>query len=403
MKSYQFTASDVGGVRKQGLTQAASANDVLSWLRAQGFTPISVNEIETSGERTVRVANRKRVKSADLAALCWQLTTMVEGGIPITAAIETINEDTSNVTLRQVLADVVEKMNGGAPFSEAVSEYPRVFNKLACSMIMAGEAGGTLSTTMRKLAEYYDNKDKLAKKVKGAMAYPIFVLTFILLIVIFIMTFIIPRFRVIFTQIGGDLPGFTKAFMAFYDAVRINIAYVAGSVLLFIIFCVLFSRTPKGNAFFSRVVLRAPLIGRIVSQAFIAMFCRTMATLLGAGVSVLEVFDILAEMTNNNVIKSAIIKTREHIVGGSNVSLSMAAAGFFPNMAIKMMQVGEESGSMSEVLERTAVYYERKVDSTIDTVMGLMEPIMIVSVGAIVLVVVLALYLPIFSISNIKG
>jgi len=142
-----------------------------------------------------------------------------------------------------------------------------------------------------------------------------------------------------------------------------------------------------------------PLIGKIISQAFIAMFCRTMSTLLGAGVSILDVFDILSGMTNNDVIKDAVVHTRNRIIEGSNVSSSLAASGFFPNMVVKMIQVGEESGSLTNVLDRTASYYERKVDSTITTVMALLEPIMIVTVGAIVLAVVLALYLPIFSMS----
>ena len=144
-----------------------------------------------------------------------------------------------------------------------------------------------------------------------------------------------------------------------------------------------------------------PLLGKILSQAFVATFCKTMSTLISAGVSVLEVFDILSVMTNNDIIKDAIIRTREQIVEGSNISLSLAASGFFPNMVVKMIQVGEESGSLSKVLDRTSDYYERKVDSTITTVMALLEPIMIVTVGAIVLVVVLALYLPIFTMSDI--
>jgi type II secretory pathway component PulF len=166
---------------------------------------------------------------------------------------------------------------------------------------------------------------------------------------------------------------------------------------------VFISRTKKGHYFFSRLALTLPLMGKIISQAFVATFCNTMATLLAAGVSVLEVFDIVATMSSNDVISTAVSETRKQIVGGSNLSTSMSQTGFFPNMVVKMMQVGEESGSLPKVLERTAMYYERKVDSTITAVMGLLEPLMIVVVGAIVLVVVLALYLPIFSMSPEGG
>jgi len=401
MKNYRYVARDVTGVRREGLTQALSSNDVLSWLREQGFTPVSVSEIQVAGEQVVKKSHRKRIKSADLAALCWQLTTMLEGGIPITTALDTTAEDIDNIQLRQVLEEMSDKIKKGRPFSECAAEFPRVFNQLCCAIILAGETGGNVAQALRKLAEYFDNRDKLAKKVKGAVAYPIFVLGFIVLIVVFIMAFIIPRFRVIFDQIGGELPAFTRGFMAFYDTLRFNLHYFIGAVLLLIIGVVLFNKTRYGHRICSQVNLSLPIFGRLFKQLFLVTFCRTMATLLEAGVSVLEVLDILSEMSGNDVIKAAVMRAREHIVQGSNISLSLAASLFFPNMVVKMVQVGEESGSLPVVLLRTAEHYERKVESTIATMMAMLEPLMIISVGAIVLVVVLALYLPIFTMSDI--
>ena len=402
MGSYKYIARDSSGAQKIGLRQATFPDDVLSWLREQGFTPVSVDEISMGIKKTRRIPYQKRIKSADLSALCWQLTTMIEGGIPITTAFESIAEDMENLRLREVLEQVLEKMRRGETISNSVSEFPGVFNQLFRAMILAGETGGTLPVSLRRLAEYYDNRDKLVKKVKAAMAYPAFVFMFIILMVTSIMAFIIPRFRDIFKQIGGELPPFTQAFMGFYDTVRYNLVYIIGFVLLAIILVVLtHSKTKKGHYLFSRIILSLPLLGKIFTQAFVAMFCRTMSTLLAAGVSVLEVFDILSTMTANDIIKSTITQTRDHIVEGSNISLGMAASGFFPNMVVKMVQVGEESGSLTRVLDKTADYYERKVDSTITTAMALLEPIMIVTVGAIVLVVVLALYLPIFTMSGV--
>jgi type IV pilus assembly protein PilC len=400
MKSYKYVARDSTGARREGLSQAGSSNDVLNRLREQGLTPISVNEISVGTGQSQATGHSKRIKSSDLAALCWQLTTMLEGGIPITMALETIAEDIENLQLQHILHKVSEKVQKGHPFSEAIGNFPRVFNKLCCALILAGETSGNLADATRKLAEHFDGRDKLAKKIKGAVAYPIFVTTFIILIVVFIMAFIIPRFRVIFDQIGGNLPAFTQGFMGFYDTLSRNIAYIAGGCALAVISGVLISRTKRGHYIFSRIALSLPMFGKVFSQAFIVTFCRTMSTLLAAGVSVLEVLDILSTMSSNDIIRSAITKTREHIVGGSNISLSMTAVGFFPNMVIKMIQVGEESGSLPVVLERTSAHYERRVDSTITTMMSMLEPIMIVTVGAIVLVVVLALYLPIFTMSD---
>lgn len=403
MISYKYIARDSFGQRKEGLREAISSSDVLGWLREQGFTPVSVAEVSTIIKKTGRKTRRKRVKSAELSAICWQLTTMVEGGIGLTAALETIAEDIENLYLQKILQQIRIKMEKGVPFSECVAEFPKIFNQLCCAVILAGETGGNIVEALRRLAEYFDNRDKMIRKVKGAVAYPIFVLSFIVAIVIFIMAFIIPRFRTIFDQIGGKLPAFTRAFMAFYDIVRFNLHYIIGvSLLLVILAGLAHAKTKKGHYYFSKLALSIPLFGKIFHQAFIVTFCRTMSTLLNAGVSMLEVFDILSSMTNNDVIKDAIVRTKEHIVEGSSIALSMAASGFFPNMVIKMVQVGEESGTMSKVLDRTANYYERRVDSAINTLMTLLEPIMIIIVGAIVLTVLLALYLPIFTMSDIS-
>jgi len=375
MKSYGYVARGLAGAQTKGVVEAANSNEVLNQLR--------------------------EIKSADLAALCWQLATMLEGGIPITTALDIISDDTDNAQLQGILKQISEKVRKGQPVSECIAEYPKVFNRLCCAMVMAGETGGNLAKAIGKLAEYFDNRDKLAKKVKGAMVYPIFVLSFIIIIVIFIMAFIVPRFKKIFDQIGGTMPAFTRGFMGFYDVLRYNLHYIIGLVIILIVLTTFVSKTKKGHYLFSRLALVIPLFGNILSQAFVATFCRTMSTLLSSGVSVLDAFTILTGMTDNDIIKSAIVQTRENVVGGSNISLSMSSAGFFPNMVIKMIQVGEESGSMPEVLEKTSEHYERKVDSTVTTLLNLLEPVMIVSVGGIVSVVVIALYLPIFTMSDL--
>jgi type IV pilus assembly protein PilC len=400
MKSYKYIARDLVGTKREGISQAISANDVLAWLREQGLTPVAVNEMTMAVPQGRHIPHRRRVKSADLAAFCWQLTTMLEGGIPITMSLDTIAEDVENLQLQFILEQVSEKIKKGTPFSEAIGEFPRVFNRLCCAIILAGETGGNLGEASRKLAGYFDGRDKLAKKIKGAVAYPIFVSVFVVLIIIFIMAFIIPRFRTIFTQLGGQLPAFTRGFMGIYDWIVGNLVFIIGGVFLSIVACILISKTRRGHYVFSRFALVVPMFGRLFVQAFVATLCRTMATLLNAGVSVLEVLDIIYEMARNDIIKAAVAKTRENIVGGGNISMSMASTGFFPNMLIKMVQVGEESGSLPTVLDRTAEHYERKIDSVISTMMTLIEPILIVTVGGIVLTVLLALYLPIFTMGD---
>jgi type IV pilus assembly protein PilC len=400
MKSYGYVARDLTGILKRGHLQGTCSNEVLNQLRQQGFTPISVKEISQTAKKEQQRGRRKRIRSADLATVCWQLATMLQGGIPITTALDIISEDTDNLLLRDILRQLADKVRKGQPFSESVAEFPRVFNRLSCAMVLAGETSGNLANVVSKLAEYFDNRDKIAKKVKGAMAYPLFVLTFITLIVIFIMAFIVPRFRKIFDQMGGTMPAFTRGFMNFYDILVHNLPYIVGGLAALVFLVVSYAKTQSGHQWFSRFVLKIPIFGKILTNAFVATFCRTTSTLLLAGVTVIEAFNILTGMTDNDIIRSAITRTKDNIEGGSNISTSMAQAGFFPNMVIKMIQVGEESGSTAEVLDKTSEHYERKVDTMVTALMSLLEPVMIVTVGAIVSVIVIALYLPIFTMSD---
>jgi len=403
MITYRYVALDYTGKMKEGLTSAACETDVLGWLREQGCTPVSVDVIDSGVKTRWRIPLLQRVRASELAAVFWQLTTMVDGGITIAEGLEAISEDIENARLENILRRLLARIERGGTFSDGMAEFPKVFNKLTCSLIMAGETGGNIAEAFKRVAEFYTNRDKLARKVKKATAYPAFVVGFIVFIVIMIMTLVIPRFRDIFAEIGaGQLPAFTRSFMAGYDLLVNNSYYVIGSILLVIVVTVLaYRRIPTVHYMFSALALRLPLFGKLFKQAFIATFCRTMSNLLRGGVPVLEVFDILCEMTSNDIMRAALSRTRTDIVGGAGIHLSMAGTRFFPNMVIKMVRAGEDSGSLWKLLDRTADYYEEKVDALIAMMTSLLEPILIIIVGVIVLAVVVALYLPIFSLSDI--
>jgi type IV pilus assembly protein PilC len=403
MITYRYVARDFAGDIREGLTKAACETDVLGWLREQGCTPVSVESVSTAARKKLRISFFERVRSSELAAIFWQLTTMVEGGITIAEALDAIAEDIENRKLQKILRRMLARIERGGTFSEGMAEHPKVFNQLSYALVLAGETGGDIGAAFKRVAEYFTSRDRLARKVKKAIAYPAFVVGFVIFIVVVIIALVIPRFREMFDQFGaGQLPGFTRAFIGFNDMLIQNGLYIVGGALLGILLIVLAYRHLRTvHYLFCRLVLSLPLFGKLLKQAFIASFCRTMSNLLRGGVSVLEVFDIIYEMTNNDVMKSAISRTRSDIVGGSAIYLSMAGTQFFPNMVVKMVRAGEESGSLWTVLERTADYYEEKVDALIATMIALLEPMLIIIVGAIVLVVVLALYLPIFSLSDI--
>jgi type IV pilus assembly protein PilC len=400
MKSYTYVARDAGGARRDGMLAANSSNEALEVLRHRQLTPIGIQETLVKGAKD-RKSARGRVKSADLGAMCWQLSTMLEGGMSITAALDIIAEDTENLQLRQVLQQARTRVSEGRLLSDGLGGAPKVFNRLAIAMIVAGETSGDMGQALRSLAEHFDSRDRIAKKIRGAIAYPIFVVTLITVVIIGIMTVIMPRFQAIFNQLGSKLPAFTQAFMAFYDTLRHNALYFVVAGALATGAGVLLSRTKGGHRFWSRLVLRMPLFGKLFRESFVALFCRTIATLLESGVPILDALEILRGMTTNDVIVSAIARVKQHVTGGSNVALGMAAAGFFPNMVVKMTQVGEESGDLSAILRKTSDHYERRIASTIEAMTSLLEPFMIVTIGAIVLVVVIALYLPIFTMSDV--
>ena len=404
MSIYQYEAWDSDGGQRVGTKEANDQNEVLNWLRDEKCTPVSVEVVAGISKKVKRerAVPYKKVKSLDLAGFCWQLGTMLGGGITITTAMETIADDQENRYFADALGKIAAGLQEGETLSDGVGRYPKIFNTVSRAMISAGEASGTIVKSLLRMSEYYDNKDKLVRKIKSAVTYPCFVVGFIVVIIITLMTFIIPSFTGIFEDMGSDLPAFTKAFMAVYDAIMNHFVLGGFLLVLFAVSVWLYSRTKTGHRNLSIVAYKIPLLGLILSQGFIAIFFRTLATLLEAGVSILDAFAILSNMTSNDVAKDAIDGTRDRIVEGGGISASMVIANFFPTVAIKMTQVGEESGSLPEVMEKTSEYYERKVDTLLTRLLGMLEPILIVTVGGIVLVVVLAMYLPIFQLSDIK-
>lgn len=397
MKTFEYIAWDTEGKCREGLRQANTQEEILSVLRDENLTPVSVKERAAETAHTSAKVRSSRVKSHELGSFCWQLGTMIAGGLPITSAIETISSETTNRYFGYVLKDISDRIQEGQSLYETMQDYPKVFNKLSCALIQAGETGGTMTTCLQRMAEYYENRDKLVRKVRGALAYPIFVVVFIIGIVIALMTLIIPRFLVLFKQFKGDLPAFTRGFMSVYYFLAHNALYILLATGLIVTASVLFARTAKGARFFSIASLKMPLFGKIKRMAFISQFCRTLATLISSGVSVMDAFGILAGMTGNEFFHEGVLKTRERLVEGLSISKSMESTNIFPGVAVKMVQIGEQSGSLGSVLEKTSEFYEKQVESLIAMMLSILEPLLIIIVGAIVLNVVLAMYLPIFS------
>ncbi len=399
MKTYAYTAWDSAGACKQGVKTAESKEQALTLLRQEQLTPVSLEETTASPKRKNIPSAGRGVKSQDLSAFCWQLATMLGGGLPIISAITTIADEMPNRTFEAALKDIAVRLERGESLADSIAVYEKIFGRLGCAMMTAGDSSGSLTATLERLAEYYDNRDKLVRKVRGALAYPLFVTGFIVLIVTVMMTLIIPRFSLMLDELGDDMPAFTRGFMAVYETLMRNMPFLLTGLVVAAAAVFLYSRTPSGKTRLCRLTLRTPVFGSIIKMAFVATFCRTLGTLVASGVSIIDAFTILAGMTNNDILRRGVLDTRDRLTQGVNISQSMELSGFFPGVAVKMVRIGEESGSLSDVLEKTSEYYARKVDLLIGSLLSLLEPVLIVSVGAIVLVVLLAMYMPLFSMS----
>jgi type IV pilus assembly protein PilC len=399
MKTFEYVAWDYSGNCKEGVHQASSEDELQTYLRSEQLTPAVINEVMGTKPKKTSDVRYKKVKSVELATFCWQLNTMLSGGLSITIAIQTIADEITNPYFEYILKKMSGQIEKGMSFTDCIRQYPKVFGKLCCAIIMAGETGGSLTASLERLAEHYENRDQLIRKVRGAMAYPAFVVAFIVVIVIVLMTLIIPRFSLMFEEFNGELPAFTRGFMAVYDAIASHTLHILVATIVLTVGTGAYVKTKSGHEKFCKFMLSVPVFGNIILMSFVAMFCKTLGTLIGAGVSLLDAFGILAEMTNNDLLRNGVLQTRDKMAEGKNISQSMEEVGFFPGVAVKMAQIGENSGSLSAVMEKTSEYYEKKVDGLVSMMLGMLEPILIISVGGIVLVVILAMYLPIFSMS----
>ena len=400
MADFVFEAWNIKGEKVEGRRNARSSQELVTSLRRESLTVASILEMDQNETAKSSSIFSRRITSSELESFSWQLSLMIDGGVPITTALEVIANESENIAFGQIIFEMSQAISDGDSFYEAMSRYPKIFNSLARSMVNAGESCGSLPKVLTQLAAYYEKRDKMIKKIRGAMAYPCFAMGFITLIVIAVMTFIIPRFKNIFEQMEIPLPAFTQAFMNFYDLVVANLVFILVGVFLFVTSAIIFSKIDSGKRFYSRLILKIPIIGKIVLNAFVARFSRTFSILSASGVSVIESMEIMVGMTANTVMRDAISEVRSGIVDGKSISISMQDGAFFPGVATQMTKIGEETGTLIQVHDKVGLYYEKKVENLIAVLISFIEPAMIVVAGGIVSVIIIAMYLPIFNMTQ---
>lgn len=396
MPLYAYQVIDKNGIEATGKLEAENEFAAIVHLRKLGYTPVEVTEAKTSGISQL-FQLKKKVSLADLALFSRQLAAMLSAGIPLTRCLNALGEQAVNAAFGKVLLEVARNVEGGMNFSEALRAYPEVFSALYVDMIKAGEVGGTLERVLQRLSEQLESEKQLRDNVRSAMFYPTIVLVFAVLVVIGMMLFVVPVFLGFYPE-GTELPLITLIIIGLSNSLRAYwYLYFLGLGLLFLAVKT-YLATEQGKIMLDKIKFHAPLFGSLVQKTVIARFARTLATLLAGGIPILQALETAGPASGSSLIANAVEEAAERIQQGQSIARPLQDSGLFPPMVTLMVAVGEETGDLPGLLNRVADFYEAEVETMSKGLTSLIEPLMLIGVGGIVAVIVIAMYLPMFSV-----
>lgn len=399
MPRYQFEARDTRGRVFKGELDAPNESEARVRLRAQKLMPMKVAQAEQKVSGLKKVGG-KGVPLKELQVFTRQLSTLLGSGIPILQSLEVLSQSQRSAGMSVALKAMVNDINQGRRFGEAMAEHPLVFDRFYVNMVKAGEESGNIDQILNRLAVYIEKAAKVKGQIKGAMVYPIAILVVAFLVVAGLMIFVIPKFEAVFASSGQELPGLTKivvslskVFISYWWAI---IGGIAGSVF----FLINYYRTDEGKKTIDTIMIDIPYIGDLIQKSAVARFTRTLSTLLASGVSIMEALEIASRVTGNVVIETALIRAREAISEGKSLTVPLAKEKYIPQMVTQMIGVGEQTGAIDQMLNKVADFYEDEVDVAVSALTSVMEPLMMVVLGGIIAFVVVAMYLPIFNMAG---
>ncbi len=399
MSTFAFKALDLAGIPTKGEVDAEDKQSVAAQLRGKGLIVVDIEEV-TPANAADLLARFKRVKSEDLTIATRQLSTMVSSGMSLLRALYVIEEQTENDKLRDAFIAVRKDVEAGLSLSDALRRHPTIFNELYTAMVAAGETGGILESTLLRVADQLEKDDALRRQVKAAMIYPMLIGGFALVVLLALVAFLVPVFEKIFTDFGGELPAITKFTVWLSHMVTgkwyLMFATVAGVIYAFR----KWKATERGRVQWDTFKLKFPLkIGDIVQKVALARFSRTFSGLVAAGVPMLEAIEITGRTSGNRVIEIAMDDVRESVKRGGSITAPMRECpAAFPVMVTQMIGVGEETGALETMMSKIADFYEDQVAAAVKALTSILEPVMIMVVGAIVGFIVIAMYLPMFKV-----
>ena len=394
--TFQYKVRDRAGNVTSGSLVADSEALVLARLREQGLTPLDVQR-QRRGLGQIEFGGKK-VKLKQIAVFSRQFATMVNSGLPILRALAILSEQTENKELARVLGEARLDVEQGASLSGALAKHDHVFNNLYVSMVRAGETGGSLDSTLLRVAEMIEREVTLRGKIKSAMTYPIAVVALVVLIMSAMLLFVVPQFKGIYGQLGGTLPLPTRALLFVSDAFKSYWYIVLGALIMARFFVRRWKRTDRGREVVDGFKLRVPVFGSLFHKTALSRFSSTFAMLLRSGVPILQALEIVSETVNNRVIGKAIADVQISVRDGESIAKPLTKYPIFPPMVVQMISVGEETGQVDTMLEKIAQFYDQEVEASVDALTSLIEPILIAIIGACVGAAVVALYMPMFNI-----
>lgn len=428
MPKFSYVAMDKQGKENKGTLEVASQNEAINRVKEMGLFPTKIVEVDKVKAKTSksgakgasRPAGRKGkgggmninikipglgggVKAKVLTTFTRQLATLVDAGLPLLRGLRVLEKQERNPNLKSIVGELALGIEGGSTFSEALAQHPKVFNRLFVNMVKAGELGGVLEVVLQRLSEFMEKAQKIKGKVIAAMFYPVAVLVVAVGILLLLMVKVVPQFKTVFEGMSIKLPAFTVLVLAISETIKDNIlgtlAVVVG--IWFLLF--LLVKTKFGRHAWDKLKLKMPIIGPVVSKVAISRFTRTLGTLISSGVPILQALTIVKETAGNVIISNAVNSVHESVKEGETITAPLEASGVFPPMVISMVDVGEQTGALPEMLLKIADNYDDEVDNAVAAMTSLLEPVMIIFLAVIVGSIVIAMFMPLIEMMNQMG
>ena len=425
MPKFSYVAMDSRGAETKGTLDVANQNEAVARVKEMNLFPTKIVEVEkekpekkAKGGAAASAPKAKgakkgqininikipglsgRVKSKTLTTFTRQLATLVDAGLPLLRGLRVLEKQERNPTLKGIIAELALSIEGGSTFSEGLAQHPKVFNRLYVNMVKAGELGGVLEVVLNRLAEFMEKAQKIKGKVVAAMFYPIAVLIVATAILTVLMVYVVPKFEEVFAGMmeGRPLPRFTLIVLGISKSIKNHFLITIGIIAAVVVTFLLAKRTKVGRRVFDKIKLKMPIIGPVISKVAISRFTRTLGTLVSSGVPILQALTIVKETAGNVIVANAVGAVHESVKEGETITAPLEASNVFPPMVISMVDVGEQTGALPEMLLKIADNYDEEVDNAVSAMTSLLEPVMIVFLAVIVGSIVIAMFLPLIDL-----